>query len=319
MQEFKFNLEDNIFALHVRLKNKLWKPAGYTSFYIKDPKLRHIHKANIEDRVFNQALFRVLYKIFDPIFMHDSYSCRIGKGVHKGSGRLQEFGRKLSKNYTRPIYALKCDVRKFFDNISHEIIFDLIKKKVSDEDVLNIISLIIDSFHVQPGRGLPLGNVTSQLFANIYLNELDQFVKHHIKAKHYIRYCDDFIILHTDKRFLADAVAKIDPFLQQKLGLTLHPNKIIIRKLSEGIDFLGYVVKPHFKVARTSTKNRILRKMKTAKYRLDKKQISQETFEHIFYSYAGILSHCKGYKIHQEILRISAPYIKENKANLEGK
>lgn len=315
IQEYKFTLEDSVFELHKRLKEKTWMPDEYIAFYIKDPKLRHIHKATVRDRVFNQALFRVLYQIFDPIFIFDSFSCRVDKGVHKGSERLQIYARKLSKNYKKPIYALKCDVRKFFDNISHDTMFKLIKRRVSDPDVLNIIKLIIDSFHVKSGKGLPLGNVTSQLFANIYLNELDQFVKHQLKVKYYVRYCDDFIILHEDKDFLLEMVGKIDIFLKTKLDLVLHPNKIIIRKLSEGIDFLGYIVMPYFKVVRNTTKKRILRKIKNAKSRLEKNLITEESFDHILQSYLGILKHCKGYKVQQEILKI----VPQNKAISEPK
>ncbi len=319
VQEFKFNLEDNVFELHRRLKDKTWTPDEYISFYIKDPKLRHIHKATVRDRVFNQALFRVLYQIFDPIFIFDSYSCRVGKGIHKGSKRLEDFSRKLSSNYHRPIYSLKCDVRKFFDNISHDKMFSLIKKRVSDPEVLRLIDLIIKSFETKPGAGLPLGNVTSQLFANIYLNELDQFVKHQIKAKYYLRYCDDFIILHRDKKFLIESVSKIDEFLKNELDLFLHPNKIIIRHLSEGIDFLGYVTMPHFKVVRNSTKRRVLRKIRIAQYRLNKKMISEETFDHILNSYMGILKHCKGFKVEQEILKIAPQFKPKNKDILEAK
>jgi retron-type reverse transcriptase len=319
IQEFKFNLEDVIFELHERLKNKTWTPDKYIAFYIKDPKLRHIHKATVRDRVFNQALFRVLYQIFDPIFIFDSFSCRIGKGVHKGSERLQNFARKLSGNYRKPIYALKCDVRKYFDNISHEKMFELIKRKVSDPDVLDIIFMIINSFHVKPGKGLPLGNVTSQLFANIYLNELDQFAKHELKAKYYIRYCDDFIILHEDKTFLQEMIKKIDVFLKTKLDLSLHPNKVTIRRLSEGIDFLGYIVMPYFKVVRLSTKKRILRKIRNAQRNLKNNLISEESFEHILQSYLGILKHCKGHKIHEEILRMVPQNKPLNKAILDKK
>ncbi len=197
--------------------------------------------------------------------------------------------------------------------------FELIKKKVSDPDVLRIVLLIIDSFHVKPGKGLPLGNVTSQLFANVYLNELDQFVKHEIRAKYYVRYCDDFIILHEDRDFLVDAIGKIDVFLKTKLDLTLHPNKIVIRKLSEGIDFLGYIVMPYFKVVRNSTKKRILRKLKNAHKRLKDNLITEESFDHILQSYLGILTHCKGFKIQQEILKLVPQKEASNKDILERK
>jgi RNA-directed DNA polymerase len=285
VQKFEFDLEDNLFLLQELLVAKTWQHAAYDSFFVQDPKLRHIHKASVGNRVFHQALFRILYPIFDREFIFDSYSCRIDKGTHRAVLRLEKFARKLSQNYSRPIYALKCDIRKFFDSIDQTILMNLIKKKISDEATLELVKLILGSFHNEDGRGLPLGNVTSQLFANIYLNELDQFMKHNLKAKSYLRYCDDFIILGENRDELVVMVEKIQKFLTSRLKLSLHDKKIIIRKLSQGVDFLGYVVLPHYRVLRTKTKNRILRK-------IDEKSLP---------SYLGVLSHCRGYKIRRMI------------------
>ncbi|MEK7565314.1 MAG: reverse transcriptase domain-containing protein, partial [Patescibacteria group bacterium] len=174
VQEFEFNLEDNLFQLHSELKNKKYKHGQYIPFYVTDPKLRHIHKAMVRDRVLHQAVFRVLYPIFDRNFIFYSYSCRINKGTHKAVTRLETFCRKLSQNNTRNIFALKCDIKKFFDSIDQAILINLIQVKVKDNNAMWLIDEIIKSFP----QGLPLGNVTSQIFANIYLNELDQFVKH---------------------------------------------------------------------------------------------------------------------------------------------
>ncbi|KKR29169.1 MAG: Retron-type reverse transcriptase [Candidatus Woesebacteria bacterium GW2011_GWA1_39_8] len=301
VQEFHFNLENNIFEMHERLKNKTWLPDKYTSFYIRDPKLRHIHKATVRDRVFNQALFRVLYPIFDRNFIFDSYSCRKEKGVHKGVLKLEKFLRMDTNNYRGKTFALKCDVRKFFDSISHEILFGFIKEKVKDNDVLEIIKLILDSFETKFGKGLPLGNVTSQLFANIYLNKLDQFMKHNLKIEHYLRYCDDFIILSKDKNFLIKLIPKINAFLQNELSLGLHPKKVEIRKNTWGVDFLGYIILPHYKVIRTKTKIRIMRKIVEAKKQSDKNLINNDYFQRMANSYRGVLSHCKGYKIVKNI------------------
>jgi retron-type reverse transcriptase len=302
VQEFNFHLEDNIFKLHMLLKKKEWRPTAYTSFYVRDPKLRHIHKANIHDRVFNQALFRVLYQIFDKGFISDSYSCRKRKGTHRGVLQLDSYIKKITQNHTRTAYALKCDVRKFFDNISHDILLNLIRKKVKDPDVMALVSLIIKSFEVTPGVGLPLGNVTSQLFANVYLNELDQSVKHVLKAKYYLRYCDDFIILDTSKEALLVHTQKIDLFLKEILHLNLHPNKIIIRKCTQSIDFLGYVALPQYRILRTKTKRRIFKKIKYAKAELNRGLITQGRFDSIVQSYLGVLTHCSGEKVRKQIL-----------------
>jgi len=301
VQNFEFNLEDNIFQLHENLEQGRWKPDPYKIFYIRDPKLRCIHKASVRDRVFNHALFRKLYPIFDPTFIHDSYSCRVGKGTHRGVLRLENFTKKLSKNYTRPAYALKCDIKKFFDNISHEIMEKLIEKKIQDDGVLKILRNVIESFETKPGFGLPLGNVTSQLFANVYLNELDQCVKHKLKAEYYLRYCDDFIVLSRDKNYLEKAVREIDLFINSNLKLSLHPNKITIRKISQGVDFLGYVVLPYYRVLRTGTKKRMFKKLKFIKRELDNKILSKESFDRRRDSYLGTLTHCRGYNIKNKL------------------
>ena len=192
---------------------------------------------------------------------------------------------------------MKCDIRKFFASIDQDILLELIKRKVDDIEALWLIEKIIRSFP----SGLPLGNVTSQLFANIYLNELDQFVKHNLREKYYLRYCDDFIILGEDEKNLCGLVPVIDDFLQGTLGLQLHPDKIILRKQRQGIDFLGYVVLPHHRVLRTKTKRRIMKKIQRKRDELDNGNISEESFNQGLQSYLGVLKHCNGWKIKQKI------------------
>jgi RNA-directed DNA polymerase len=300
VQQFDFDLEDNIFQLHQDLRNKNYQHSDYTAFNVCDPKLRGIHKAIVLDRVLHHAIFRVLYPVFDKSFIFDSYSCRTEKGSHRAVRRLEDFLRKSSWNNCRNVFALKCDIKKFFDSIDQEILFELIKKKIKDENAVWLIEKIIKSFPV----GIPLGNVTSQLFANVYLNELDQFVKHTLKVKYYLRYCDDFIILSEDVEYLKKLIVEINDFLNKKLKLALHPNKIIVRKYRQGIDFLGYVVLPHHRVLRTKTKRRIIRKM-TNKYKLLREElITEESFNQSLQSYLGVLRHCEGYGIEIKIMKI---------------
>jgi len=286
--QFKSRLEDNIFQLHRELKSKSYQHSHYTAFTVCDPKLRRIHKAIVKDRVLHHAIFRILYPIFDKSFIYDSYSCRVEKGTHRAVKRLESF---LTKS--RNIFALKCDIRKFFDSIDQEILLNLIKIKIKDENVFWLIEAIIKSFPI----GLPLGNVSSQLFANIYLNELDQFAKHSLKEKYYIRYCDDFVILSDNENYLKNLIPTIDNFLRENLKLNLHPNKVIIRKYRQGIDFLGYVVLPHHKVLRTKTKKRMFRKLDEKYVKLKSGAISEDSFNSSFQSYLGVLKHCEGYGI----------------------
>lgn len=288
IQKFEFNLEKNILDIHFSLRRKTYLNEPYVPFYVYDPKRRHIHKAHVRDRVVHQAIFRQLYHIFDPCFIYDSYACRFEKGTHAGVNKLEVFLRKETKNYTRNAWVLKCDIAKFFDSIDHEVLKNILYRKIECIETRWLLENIIKSFEKEKSKGLPLGNVTSQLFANVYMNVFDQFMKHELKAIHYIRYCDDFLIVSENPEFLQSLLPKISEFLDQKLKLKLHPKKVEIRKVSQGIDFLGYVILPHYRVLRTSTKKRILRR--------SKKHLSKGSK----CSYLGILSHCKGYKIAKE-------------------
>ncbi|MGD0977279.1 MAG: reverse transcriptase/maturase family protein [Minisyncoccia bacterium] len=286
VQQFEFDLEDNLFQLNSELTSKTYCHSDYTSFYITDPKLRHIHKACVRDRVLHHAIFRVLYPIFDRSFIFDSYSCRLGKGTHRAIKRLKQFYQKASQNNIRNIFALKCDVRKFFDSVGHDILLEIVRRKVADEKTIWLLKLIVGSYHSVSGKGLPIGNVTSQLFANIYLNELDQFVKHNLKLRYYLRYCDDFVILGESADCLKKIELRISKYLNNQLKLSLHPDKISTRKYRQGIDFLGYVVRPYYVTLRTKTKRRILKKCNADNLS----------------SYLGVLKHCDGRKIKTSLL-----------------
>lgn len=225
------------------------------------------------------------------------YSCRNKKGTHRAVLRLNQFAKKAGQNNSRPCFFLKCDIKKFFDSIDQDILIKLLKKKIINNYTLWLLEKIIKSFE----RGLPLGNITSQLFANIYLNELDQFVKHQLRVKYYIRYCDDFVITNCSQSIFNAHIQKINHFLEGKLKLLLHPNKIIIRKYHQGIDFLGYVIFPYHRVLRTKTKRRILRKLENKQGDFKDGIISKESFHQTIQSYFGVLSHCNGYKIKEQI------------------
>jgi retron-type reverse transcriptase len=253
----------------------------------------------------HQAIFRILYPIFDKHFIYDSYSSRKLKGTHAGIARLTDACRKVSNNWRNTAYALKCDVRKFFASIDHKILRTLIARKIEDQEVLWLINEIFRSFENEIGKGLPLGNVTSQLFANVYLNEFDQFAKHTLKAKFYFRYCDDFVMIHSDKKILEDSIDKIRAFLSSTLLLDLHPHKVELRKVKQGVDFLGYVILPHTQVVRTKTKQRLLRKLDLALEKLKKDEIGLKNFNGIVSSYLGVLSHSRNKLIKAKVEKLS--------------
>jgi len=306
VQDFDATLEENLFEIHDALKNKIYRPAPYISFFISDPKRRSIHKANVRDRVVHQAMFRVLYGVFNKTFIHDSYSCRLGKGTHRGVGQLTRYLRAVSGNHNRTAFALKCDIRKFFENIDHALLVGLIEKRIHDADTRWLIRKIINSFAVSKGSpcskaGLPLGNVTSQLFSNIYLNEFDQWAKHTLKAHYYLRYCDDFIILHPSADHLRGIVPVIQKTLHEKLKLALHPHKVSITKIRQGVDFLGYVTLPRATMVRTASKNRMFRRLKEKRKFVQKGVITEESFNHSRQSYLGVLAHANTQKLRGQV------------------
>lgn len=234
--------------------------AAYHAFNIADPKPRNIHKASVRDRLLHHAIYRILYPYFDARFIHDSYSCRNNKGTHRALERFKSFGYKVSKNNTKTCFVLKCDIRKFFASIDQVILLGILAQVINDEDILWLLGRVIQSFDSgKPNIGLPLGNLTSQLLVNIYMNEFDQYVKHILKVKHYIRYADDFVVLSEDKKYLETVLKKMNEFLETKLHLQMHPDKVFIKTLASGVDFLGWVHFPHHRVLRTATKRKMMR------------------------------------------------------------
>jgi len=244
----------------------------------------------VRDRVVHRAIYRTLYPFFDRLFIADSYSCRNDKGVHKALDRFRSFARRASYNYTRTVWALKCDVRKFFASIDQSILLRILEKHIPDQSILNLLLGIIESFRTELGKGLPLGNLTSQLLVNVYMNEFDQFMKHQVKAKYYIRYADDFIIFSDNKEQLKTVLLQISAFLEFRLGLKLHPDKVFIKTVASGVDFLGWTHFPDHRVLRTVTKRRAFRNIR-------EKDGKRETVE----SYLGLLSHGNTYHLAKRV------------------
>lgn len=284
--EFSFNFLDNIYQLHEELKNGTYQHGRYEAFKVNDPKPRDIHKASVRDRLVHHAMYRILYPYFEKKFIHDSYSCRVGKGTHKAINRFQGYLRKVSKNNTKQCWVLKCDVKKFFASIDHQVLKYILIKYISDIQTRRLFENIIDSF----SAGLPLGNLTSQLLVNIYMNEFDHFVKRELKVRYYIRYADDFVVLSDDKKYLGNLLPQLRGFLERQLKLTLHPNKVFIKTLASGVDFLGWVHFPHHRIPRTTTKRRMLRHTRQSQ--------NKETV----CSYLGLLSHGNTYNLRSTIL-----------------
>jgi retron-type reverse transcriptase len=292
VQAFQLRLFDNVYALHRDLAEQTYRHGDYEAFKINDPKPRDIHKATVRDRLVHRALYRVLYRFFERTFIADSYSCRRGKGVHKALDRFTSFAFRASHNHTRTVWVLKCDLRKFFASIDQNILLDIVSAYVPDESVRRLIAEIVGSFHsTSDGIGLPLGNLTSQLLVNVYMNEFDRFAKHQLKAAYYIRYADDFVIFSPDKQWLTSLIPRILIFLRDELRLTLHPGKVSISTVATGVDFLGWVHFPDHRVLRSATRRRMFRRLE------------DDPAEKAMQSYCGLLSHGNAQKLR---LRITA-------------
>ena len=286
---FQLRLADNLANLYHSLANYTYKHGLYSAFTVSDPKLRNIHKAAVRDRVLHHLIHKELYPYFDKKFIYDSYSCRKNKGTHRAIKRFKYFACRVSKNNSRTCYILKCDIKKFFANIDHKVLLDILNSYIPDKQIIWLLKEIIESFSSKPGIGLPLGNLTSQLFVNIYMNEFDQFVKHKLKIKYYIRYADDFVILSNNRKELENLILPINEFFSEKLKLQLHPNKVSIKTLNSGVDFLGWVHFPYYRVLRTATKRRMMRRI-----------IESPTPETLN-SYLGLLKHGNTEKLQKEI------------------
>jgi RNA-directed DNA polymerase len=257
--KFHFHLEDNLLLLQHQLRNKTYKPGKYKTFTIYDPKERMISAAPYRDRVVHHALCNIIEPIFEKTFIYNSYANRKEKGTHKAITRYQKYARQYK-------YVLKCDIRKFFPSIDHEVLKEEIKRKIRCQSTLWLIEKIIDNSNPQephlqwfPGddlfaplqrkKGLPIGNLTSQFWGNVYLNRFDHFVKEELRVPAYVRYVDDFVLLSNDKSQIREWKIKITTYLAG-LRLIPHPNKTQMHHTKDGIPFLGFTVFPEYKYVR---------------------------------------------------------------------
>ncbi|MFA6404747.1 MAG: reverse transcriptase/maturase family protein [Candidatus Paceibacterota bacterium] len=290
--DFAIRVSKYLFDLRNDILSGNYSHGGYKYFRIYEPKVRDIHKASVRDRVIHHAIYRATYPYFDRYFVHDSYSCRLEKGTHRALQRFSNFARKESNNNTRTIWVLKGDIRKCFASIDHNILKKLIGRHIKCPKIISIINVVIDSFSsVSVGKGIPLGNLTSQLFVNVYLNEFDHYIKRILKVKKYIRYADDFVVFSYDRHQLELLVPKIRDFLKNTLSLELHPDKVFIRTWHSGVDFLGWVHFPKHRILRKSTKISMYQ------------NIFPETREEVVASYFGLLNYGNSYKIKSDLCR----------------
>lgn len=309
---FDFDVEQELLALRQELLTQTYRPGPYRTFTIREPKARLISAAPYRDRVLHHALCRVIEPIFDRTFIKDSYACRVGKGTHRA---VEEF----TRHARRYRYVLKCDIAKYFPSIDHEILVSLMARKIKDPRVLWLIRTIIDASnqqefvcHYYAGddlyapiarlKGIPIGNLTSQFFSNVYLDGFDHFVKEELRCSAYLRYCDDFVVFGDDKRPLWAIKAAMGDYLGG-LRLTLHPRKCQVLPTRDGVDFLGYRVFPTHRRLRATTAKRAIRRLHAKARACVRGVLSVDQWRQSLASWLGHAQHADTYGLRRAVLR----------------
>jgi RNA-directed DNA polymerase len=313
--KFTRNVEENLITLQNELIHKTYEIGRYREFYVYEPKKRLIMALPFRDRVVQWAVYRIVEPLLDAQFIFDSYACRKGKGVQKAADRMQYWLRRLWRQHGDQVYYLKLDISKYFYRVDHDILISILARKFDDPDLMWIFEKIIRSESTNfgiplgdhgfeqgriEGMGMPIGNLSSQLFANLYLNELDQYAKHQLGLKHYIRYMDDIVALHHDKRHLHQVRQDIEGFLEEKLRLTLN-NKTAIRPAYTGVEFCGFRIWATHRKIRKGTVKKIkggLKFLQRAYARGDK---TLEEVDAAIQSYIGYLKHANTYNLRKRI------------------
>lgn len=289
---FEADLCGNLYRLALELQKGTYLPSRSVCFVATTPKLREVFAADFRDRIVHHLLVREMEKLYEPCFIHDSYACRVNKGTQAAVKRLREFMLRATKNRKVPAYFLQLDIRSFFTSIDKSILFSLLDQKLSanpekvrePETLRELVRLVVfhdctrdyifrgdtallekipphkTLFKVAPGKGLPIGNLTSQFFANVYLNELDHFVKQTLRCPLYLRYVDDFILLDRSAERLSLWHEQIEAFLKDKLALELKSGNAV-KAVSDGANFLGYIVRPHYILVRRRVVNNLKAKL----------------------------------------------------------
>lgn len=299
---FSKNLKNNLLQLQFELLFYAYKPKPLETFILRDPKTRKISKSDFRDRIIHHAICNIIEPIFDKTFVYDSYANRKGKGTLKAIERFNYFHRKITQNNKREAYALKADIKHYFETVDHEILINIIRIKIKDEKVIWLIRQILNNFNSKTkGVGMPLGNLTSQFFANIYLNELDEFIKHKLKTKYYIRYVDDFIILHSDKYILKDYKNKINEFLKT-INLELHADKSKIIPLERGVNLLGFRVFYYHKLLNIRNISKMERKLIILRDKFIKGKINYDKVYSIFEGWLAYARHANTHKLRERFI-----------------
>ncbi|MBD3216388.1 MAG: RNA-dependent DNA polymerase [Candidatus Lokiarchaeota archaeon] len=312
---FEFDMESNLLALQAELREQTYQPGAYTNFYIHEPKRRLVSAAPFRDRIVHHALCNVIEPIWEARFIHTSYACRKGKGTHAALDQCEHGVRQ----YT---YAFHGDIVRYFASIDLEIMRELLARRIADRQVCGLIDRILESgadiqtseappvyfpgddlFAALRPRGLPIGNLTSQFFANVYLHELDKFAKHELRVRAYLRYMDDFVLFTDDKTQLHAWKAAIREFLADRLRLALHPRKSVIFPVKVGVDFCGFRIYPTHRRLRRSSIRRFVRRFRRQRAAYRRGDLTLEEVNTSVRSWIAHAAHGNTWRLRQRLFR----------------
>lgn len=325
---FEADLERNLMALWYDLRGGTYQIGRSIAFVVTYPKAREVWAASFRDRIVHHLIYNAICGRFYARFIRDSYACIPTRGAHDGCRRVSGFARSVTRNWTRPAFVLKADVASFFTSIDRLVLLGILEKLVHEDWLLKLIYQVTlhdprqnaifrstdklfalvprhkSLLHAPQNKGLPIGNLTSQFFANVYMNELDQFAKHGLHAKYYGRYVDDIVMFDENAEVLNEHYAKMERFLFDRLGLQLHPNKKKLHPASQGIDFVGFIIKPNRTYLRNMSLSRC--KQKIAAWEHQDCPLEPEALVKLgesVTSYLGMLRRVNGYRARKSLCK----------------
>jgi hypothetical protein len=337
---FEIDYESKLFLLYKELINETYKIGQSICFISFKPVKREIFAADFRDRIVHHLVYNYISPIFEKLFLNDIYSCRVGKGTSYGIKRVNHFIRSCSLNYKKDCYILKLDINGYFMSIDKHILYKKVEQNIKNYQkndnfnnnfILRLIHKIIFNnpvknciikgkreywkglpkskslFYSGENKGLPIGNLTSQLFANVYLNDFDHFVKYKLGCKYYGRYVDDIVIVHNDKEYLKSIISIIEKYLSKELLLKLHPKKIYLQHFSKGVSFLGTIIKPYRIYINNKTKGNFYKKIQFFKIQKEKENIyklkdKRLNFLSSINSYLGAMKNYNTYRLRKKML-----------------
>ena len=300
VQNFEKNLPSELLQLQRELLTGIYRPAPITTFTVRDPKTRKISASHFRDRVVHHAICNIIEPIFESRFIYDTFANRKGKGTSGIITRFDTFKRKVGPDG----FVLKADIRHYFETVDQQVLIEILGRRIKDERMMSVIRIILENHKTASlGKGMPLGNLTSQFFANIYLGELDYFVKHELHAKHYVRYVDDFIILGKDAAQLEGWKGEIDAFLSSELKIALHPDKTKIIRIKDGVPLVGFRVFPKHKLLKKSNLRRLKIRFGRMEKGLKDNSISREHAKLSLAGTNGYIGQANTFNLRQELSR----------------